>query len=168
MYNTDFVVKYHDIEKELLNKLKNKSEKEYEENPDEEYEYSSQDILDICNKLYRDELLSVFYAENICDEKLDKGMAFVFKTLNENLEFNLVIEEIENICLNYFFSNKDELTDEKKENLRQLLLLTFFSQNIFYLTHKCICEQIKNKTINKELLENLKKHSLDIIKNQIV
>jgi len=166
MYNIEFEVKYQDIEKDLLNKLKNKSETEYEENSDEEYEYSSQDILDICNKLYRDELLSVFYADNIYDEKLDKGMFYVFNILNQNLEFKLIIEEIEKICLNYFFSDKDQLSDEKKENLRQLLLFTLFSQNIFYITHKCICQQIKNEMIDKELLENLKKHSLEIIKNQ--
>lgn len=56
----------------------------------------------------------------------------------------------------------------KKRKFKTIIITYIFSQNIFYLTHKCICEQIKNKTINKELLENLKKHSLDIIKNQIV
>ena len=55
MYNTKFKVKYFEIEEELLHRLKNKIPKEHEDNEDDEYEYSNQDILDICNKLYRDE-----------------------------------------------------------------------------------------------------------------
>ena len=41
MYNTDFKVKYYDIEKELITK--------YDNEPDGEY--TKQDIFDVCNKL---------------------------------------------------------------------------------------------------------------------
>ena len=79
-YNTQFKVKYNDIEQELIHKLKNKTPEEYEENSDEEHEYSTQDVLDICNKLYRDELLSVFEAEDVFYAFVNKiivGVVFV-------------------------------------------------------------------------------------------
>ena len=88
MYNTVFKVKYYDIEKELIDKLNVK-------NPDEEYEYSNQDVLDICNKLYRDELLSVFGAEDLSDDKLDKGMSYVYEIMMINDRFKSIINEIE-------------------------------------------------------------------------
>ena len=84
MYNTDFKVKYYDIEQELLFKLLNKSDNqntsdneytsENSSDNDKDNEYTSDDIITICDKLYRDEVLSVFYAESILDDKLDKNM----------------------------------------------------------------------------------------------
>ena len=37
--------------------------KMHPENEEYQYQYSPQDVLDICNKLYRDELLSAFELE---------------------------------------------------------------------------------------------------------
>lgn len=165
MYNTQLHVKYHDIENELLNKLKNKTHEEYEENSDEEYEYSNQDILDICNKLYRDEFLSVFGVEDFRDDKIDKCMKYVYDIMMNNEHFKEIIDEIAKITTNEFLKNECH-SDEKQESLRQLILLTLFSQNIFYITHKCICQQIEIGLIDEELLVELRKHSIDLIKNQ--
>ena len=46
-------------EEELILKLNNKPN----EDGDEEYEYTSGDVIDICRKLYCDELASVFFAK---------------------------------------------------------------------------------------------------------
>ena len=165
MYNSKFNVKYNDIETELIEKLKNKSKEEYEENSDEEYEYSSQDVLEICNKLYRDEFLSVFGAEDLSDEKIDKGMDFVYNIMVSNIKFKDIIDEFQNIFFMDYFK-KEEYSKENEKSLRQLILLTLFSQNIFYLTHKCICQQIEFGTIEEKLLINLRKHTIDLIKNQ--
>jgi len=165
MYNTQFKVKYNDIEDELLHKLKFKTPQEYEENSDEEHEYSNQDVIDICNKLYRDELLSVFGVEDLTDNKIDKGMSYVYENMMMNNDFKEIIVEMEKI-LNDTFIKEEEITSEKQESLRQLILITLFSQNIFYITHKCICQQIEVGTIDNELLVELKKHSLDIVKKQ--
>ena len=105
MYNTKFKVKYHDIEEELVLKLKVKTPQEYEENSDEEHEYSNQDVLDICNKLYIDEFISVFGADNILDDKIDLGMKYVFHKMCMNTEFNNMIEEISQIAINIFLPN---------------------------------------------------------------
>ena len=112
MYNTVFKVKYNDIEKELIDKLNFKNP---ETNSDEEYEYSNQDVLDICNKLYRDELLSVFCAEDLSDDKLDKGMSYVYEIMMINERFNDIINEMETTLINGFIKNKNLKT---KKNLR--------------------------------------------------
>ena len=84
MYNTQFNVKYYDIKEELTMKLKCETE---------EYEYSVDDVMDICNKLYRDELLSVFWAENFMDDKLDNGLKYVYETMMKNDKFKDIISQ---------------------------------------------------------------------------
>lgn len=165
MYNTQFKVKYNEIEEELIHKLKVKTPEEYVENPDEEHEYSSQDVLDICNKLYRDELLSVFGAEDLSDDNIDKGMLYVFDNMMKNDNFKEIINEMETTLINSF-PKTEEVTPEKQESLKYLLLLTLFSQHLFHITHKCICQQIETGIINNDLLVELRKHSVDIVKNQ--
>jgi hypothetical protein len=164
-YNTQFKVKYNDIEKELIHKLKNKTPEEYEENSDEEHEYSAQDVLDICNKLYRDELLSVFGANDFVDDKIDLGMKYVFEKMSINTEFHKIIEEMTQICINTFLQN-EQIDEQKLLDLKQMIIITLFSQHIFYITHKCVCQQIEVGTIDNELLVELRKHSIDLFKNQ--
>lgn len=164
-YNTQFTVKYNDIEKELIHKLKNKTPEEYEENSDEEHEYSSEDVLDICNKLYRDELISVFGADDLVDDKIDLGMKYVFEKMSINTEFHKIIEEMTQICINTFLKN-EEIDEQKLLDIKQLITITLFSQDIFYITHKCICQQIEVGTIDNYLLVQLRKHSVDLFKNQ--
>lgn len=164
MYNTQFKVKYNDIEDELLHKLKVKTPQEYEENSDEEHEYSTDDVIDICNKLYRDELLSVFGAEDLTDDKIDKGMIYIYDIMMKNDKFKETINEMANLSSNQFLKD-EEITSEKLESLRQLILISLFSQHLFHITHKCICQQIEVGIIDDELLVELRKHSVDLLKN---
>ena len=94
MYNTNFDVKYHDIEEELTFKLKNKKQEELTDNTVSEYEYSNQDILDICDKLYRDELTNVFYADNIGDDKIDIGIKYISQKMLDNNEIKIIFNTI--------------------------------------------------------------------------
>ena len=154
MYDTNFIVKYHDIQGELElikhNEIDNNS-------------YSSQDILDICNKLYRDELCSVFYAEHIMDDKIDKGLKYIFELMLVNPDFKAVIDKIKALI---HLKNKDyvkesmnletaELETAELETLEIIFIL--FSENIFYLTHKCICQQITTEHIDNEIIKTLLK-----------
>jgi hypothetical protein len=168
MYDTKFVVKYHDIQEELDLILKKDNEVDH-------YQYSSQDILDICNKLYRDELCSVFYAEDIMDDKIDKGMKSVFDIMLVNPDFKsiidkkkelLLLKESKNLELELDTVNLEsgldtvnlETVNLESVNLDTInleILLTLFSENIFYITHKCICQQITTGHIDTDLLENL-------------
>lgn len=157
MYNTQFKVKYNEIEEELIYKLK--------VNNSQEYEYSDQDVLDICNKLYRDELLSVFGAEDLLDDKIDKGMSYVYDIMITNEKFKEVINELITLYTDKFLKN-EEYSSEKQESLRQLILISLFSQYLFHITHKCVCQQIEVGTIDNKLLVELRKHSVDLLKNQ--
>ena len=167
-YNTQFKVKYHNIEQELIHKLKQKTSKEYDpkvnENSDVEYMYSSEDVLDICNKLYRDEFLSVFEAKDLNDDKINNGIKYIHNIMIQNVNFKQLIDEMANLTLNEFDKDK-QFSSEQNESLKQLLLIGLFSQNMFYITHKCICQQIEVGIIDEELLVELRKHSIDLLKN---
>lgn len=186
MYNTEFKVKYNDIEQELIHKLKHKTSQEYNANindnsDDTEYEYSTQDVLDICDKLYSDELLSVFGLEHIDDNKLNESIKYVYDIMILNEKFKEIIDELSKFGLSKFINNQeitDEkeqffrdsilimLSDEKQESIRHLILIMLFSKNIFYITHKCICQQIELGIIDEKFLVEIRKHSTDLLKNQ--
>ena len=156
-YNTDFKVKYHEIEQELLEKNKSTSE------------YNNQDILDICEKLYRDEFISVFNAENLYDDKIDFGMKDVYNKLILNKEFNNFFEEMKNILFTNELINTPELSEDQKINFANnsdfIILLSLFSQPNFYITHNCICQQFKTGTIDSDLLVNLKNNTINVLTN---
>jgi hypothetical protein len=173
MYNIKFKVKYNDIQTELINNLKNKTGY-CGENPDKpnvhhmsvinecEYEYDNQDILDICSKLYRDELLSVFNAEEITDYKIDQGMKYVYEIMMTNEKFKKLIYDLEEIYFQEFIKNEETIF-KQQDSIRQLILIILFSQDIFYITHKCICQQIELSIIDKELLVELEEKSKEIL-----
>lgn len=162
MYNTKFKVKYNDIEKELLS----------QEDLVKQYNYTSQDIMDICNKLYRDEFLSVFGLEYFENDKINSMITIVYDKMMTNMEFKKIIDDILQFCCKDSFLNTNmplkKETEEEKEIKKQIIVTTLFSQHLFYITHKCICQQIEWGTIDKCLLTELKTHSIDIYKNQFV
>ncbi len=166
-YNTDFKVKYHDIKEELTWKLKNKTPEELELNPDPEYEYSNQDILDICDKLYRDELVSVFYADDILDDKIDIGMKYVLEKMMLNNDLKLIFDELKKFIM---MSDVEDLSEQEQQyftqNFNLMIILTFFKKDIFYLFHKCICQQLTLGTVDANLLDELKKNTIDSIKTK--
>ena len=154
-YNTQFKVKYNDIEKELMSKI----------DLDKECSYSCRDVLDVCNKLYRDEFLSVFGLEYFENDKINEMIANVYDKMMTNIEFKEIVDNISNFCFKDFFLKKEENEESIK---KQIILTTLFSQNLFFITHKCVCQQIELGTIDKDLLVELKTHSIDIFTNQFV
>jgi hypothetical protein len=154
MYNTDFKVKYHDIEEELTWKLKYKPKEEEIQEP--EYEYSSEDVLDICNKLYRDELTNVFYAEDIFDGKIEKGMKYVLEKMMLNNDFKQFMEEQIKLMIDVYKCG----TDIHETDLYFVCLLMLFEQQHFHIFHNCICQQLTFGTIEPTLLDELKKINL--------
>lgn len=159
IYNTDFQVKYHDIKEELI------KNKQSEENLDPECEYSNTDILLICDKLYRDELVSVFYADDIIDDKIDIGMRYISEKMMENNDFKCLANEIKQS----YFMDADALSEAEQlyftQNSNLMLILTLFKEEFFYILHKCICQQLTLGTIDNELLDELKKHTVDAFKS---
>ena len=172
MYNTQFNVKYNDIEEELISKLNNKLTntlyEDKDEDESEDYEYTHQDVLD--DKLYHDELLSVFNVECITENNIDDIMKYVYDMMNLNTNFKLIIDEITQNCIKEFLQNtndkntKYETIKEKEENIRQISLIFLFSKDVFHITHKCVCQQINLGVIDTDLLVVLKNKSADILK----
>lgn len=165
MYNATFKVQYWNIEQELSQKLLSL---ETEAGAEHCCEYSAEDIEIVCDKLYRDELTSVFYAADILDDKIDEGMRAIMSTMSENSEFNsLVVELTKTIIKERELINEEQLDSEIKnlfsETMETIVRLTFFSKPLFYLTHKCICNQLNN-TIDIDLLEQLKTEAMLLAK----
>jgi hypothetical protein len=144
IYNTQFKVKYYDIEQELLTKCeKNK-----------EIEYTKQDVLDICDKLYRDELISVFLGDtneeidylNIDDinDNINNTIKELYNTILVNTQFKQLIEEVSETCFG------------TKETVNYMVLFALFSHQLFHLTHKCICQYLETGIIDITLFLQLK------------
>jgi len=160
MYNTTFQVKYYDIERELIQKINDSTV---------DCDYSHQDVLLICNKLYQDEVSSVFYATNIFDNKMDLGMHTVLETLQENSNFKSVLEEIQMKWGFWQLANISSLDSDKLQNFKDnsnfMIMLTLFSYDIFFITHKIIVQQITTGQISSDLLDELKRHTITILTN---
>lgn len=159
-YNIEFEVKYNTIREELLDKINLNTQANIKS------EYNEEDIFSICTNLYQHELIQVFYASSLLDDKIDKGIQYIYDNWLSKYEPFI---EILNNSKKYLFNcnidkndneNSYSLTSTQKENLENnlsyFLLLMLFSENLFYLTHKCICQLIsKNNTIELSLLDEL-------------
>ena len=161
MYNTQFKVKYNDIETELVEKLNNT----------ETTEYNLEDVSDICSKLYRDELMTVFDVHYILDDRIDKGMKNVYEIMMSNEKFLKLAYDLENTYLQEFIQSQNKREADQTEaaeadqekRFKQLLLMILFSQDIFYIMHKCICQQIELNIINDDLLVTLKQKCIETL-----
>ena len=161
MYNTQFDVKYNEIETELIEKLNNT----------ETTEYNLEDVSDICSKLYRDELMTVFDVNFILDDKIDKGMKNIYEIMMANSNFKQLAYDLKETYFEEFIQNQkkgeadqteaEAAEADQEKQVRQLLLMILFSQNIFYITHKCICQQIELNTIDDDLLVTLKQKCIE-------
>jgi len=161
MYNTQFKVKYNEIETELVEKLNNT----------ETTEYNLEDVSDICSKLYRDELMSVFDVHFILDDRIDKGMKNVYEIMMGNEKFTQLVYDLKETYLQEFIQSQNKREADQTEaaeadqekRFKQLLLMILFSQDIFYITHKCICQQIELNTIDDDLLVTLKQKCVETL-----
>jgi hypothetical protein len=179
MYNTQFRVKYNIIERELLSKLRNKETKTQENQKEDdntkvndntteedEYDYNEQDVLDICDKIYRDELLSVFRAEDLEDLIIGEIMNNVYNEIIKNPKFDEFIFEIETMYFKEFIENENN--KHRRKNLKQIILTSFFSQKLFHLVHKCICQQLETLMIDDNLLNELKEQAFKLFDKEFV
>jgi hypothetical protein len=41
-----------------------------------------------------------------------------------------------------------------------------FSQTLFYITHKCVCQQLTTGTIDKNLLNELKTRTIEVLNDK--
>lgn len=150
-YNINFNVKYYEIEKELLEKVVNG-----------EMEYSIEDIKVVCNKLYTDELTNVFYSENILDDKIDEGIKYILEVMFKNSDFVKLSNEIKELLM---FNKASDINNTYDYNANYIVILATFSFPVFWVMHKCICQQLTNENIDNNLLVMLKEQLIKYISN---
>ena len=102
---------------------------------------------------------------DILDDKIDAGMIYIYEKMCMNTEFNKIIEDMSQLALNTYLPD-NKLQEQQLLDFKQLITLTLFSKHVFYITHKCICQHLDLGVIDDELLVELKKHTIDILKTQ--
>ena len=176
LYNCDFVVRYYDIEYELLEKLRERqkkieaAEKDPQSQPQvvesdpkkKEYYYTNSDVKEICNKLYRDELLSVFYADSIEDENIDIQMRVLLVLLSTNPGFRSIVDDMINILLKMGDTPNEDEKKELKTRSKMIIFSTLFSHQLFYITHQCIIQMLRKHTIDDILINALRSKTVDM------
>ena len=144
-----------------------KKEKEGSEEDEEEIEYTMEDVQLICDKLYRDELLSVFGVDSLEDPNIDTGIKAVIEQMIDNKTFKQLLEEIKYEIIDYSnFSGTPTEIENFKRNSEYLIFITLFSQSVFYLTHKCICQLFTVSEIEPVLINRLKEKMISLFKKQ--
>ena len=165
MYKTDFIVRYRDIENELMKRFDDNIKaqaKEEQSHDDEDEDYTREDVTCICDKLYRDELLSVFDADSLEDPKMDSNIKMLFEHLIKHDVFIQFLEELSPKVMDKSKVKTEQEQFNFKRNTDYLIFITMFSHQLFYLTHQCICKMLVNEHVGDELIGELKGKLLQI------
>lgn len=129
-YNTNFIVKYKQIEEELLEKIKKG-----------ESGYTEEDVLDICQDLYRHEILSVFNSDNIEDQKIQDISTQVWEKMKDSPPFLNIFEKYREKMIFPVYGNEI------------MFFMGIFNYNTFYVLHQCICQYLTTSEIELKLIE---------------
>jgi hypothetical protein len=130
-YDIDLEIKYKCIEEELINKLIIN-----ELNKGCDLGYIREDVLEICDELYKHELKLVFKVNNIENKVVQEILANLWKLIQNCPSF-----------LNQINIYKNKLG---QMNLEQSFIL-MFNYNSFFQLHECIKFMLKKEI---DLLEN--------------
>ena len=133
---------------------------------EEDLEYTLEDVHIICDKLYRDELLSVFNVTSTEDENMDAGIKSAIEQMINNQSFRQLLDDIKGNLVDFQnFSGTPEELENMKRNTEYLIFITLFSQKLFYLTHICLCQLFTVGEIDTELLLKIKDKTIDLFKS---
>jgi hypothetical protein len=142
-----------------------KEEAVKEEEDDEDIEYTMEDVHLICEKLYRDELLSVFEVETINDGNMDAGIKRVIEKMIENPKSKKLLEEIKQDLVDFSnFSGTSTEMENIQRNADYIIFITLFSQHIFYITHRCVCQLFTINDIDDDHVNLLKEKMIKLFK----
>ena len=118
MYNLDFIVKYKQIEEDLIKKI-----------DAGENEYSREDVYGICDELYRNELLAVFYGKKFEEKNINRSIDELWNKLKEYPDFLTVL---------HFYKNKTQANEDV------YIFTEMFNYHLFYLIHPFIQKLLRN------------------------
>lgn len=134
----------------------------FDENGD--YKFTRNDVKIICDKIYRDELLEAFNVKTIHD--IAPKMRAVMRKITKNKNFHSTLYETKLILTDIGIEEfKDEDTGEASTP-DEMIFFTLFSQKMFYMTHRCICELLKNGSVRPEMLAELKSNLIQILRKK--
>ena len=158
-----------EVKEEPIKEVKEEPIKEVvkkdDEDEDEDIEYTMEDVHLICEKLYRDELLSVFEVETINDKNMDAGIKKVIEKMVENPKTKKMLEDIkENLVDFTSFTGTPTEMENIRRNADYIIFITLFSQHIFYITHICVCQLFTINDIDDELVNLLKERMINLFK----
>ena len=107
-------------------------------------------------------MLSAFGAESIDDPAMDTGIKTIFEALINNEEFKQFLSEMNALLLDPSTAKTETELANLKRNTDYLIFITLFSQQSFYLTHKCLCQMLTLGHVEADMMEQLKQRSLKI------
>ena len=145
--------------------IKEEVVKKEDDEEDEDIEYTMEDVHLICEKLYRDELLSVFEVETINDGNMDAGIKKVIEKMVENPKTKKMLEDIKKDLVDFTsFTGTPTEMENIRRNADYIIFITLFSQHIFYITHICVCQLFTINDIDDELVNLLKERMINLFK----
>lgn len=152
-YDTTFDVKYAQIEKELLAKIVAFNNDPTNAISGEAIGYNSEEVADICDKLYRDELQNVFFGlTEFSESALSTDMTYLLNKMVSNNAFKQCFEDIKQCALRQI--DMPELN--VGNDFEFYIFSTLFSRHLFASTHKIVCQFLTTNEIPSADLDNFK------------
>jgi len=143
-FDLGFKCQYKEVEKKYLKKKQSATDATTSRCKDEPDEFSTpetiedDDILFLCEEVYREDFLKFFKLENFEDEIVNKKTEKLFKACSRNALFSSLITKIK---IQIGVSSADD----------ECAFMQLFSYPFFNLTHECIKEYLLNGAINEGL-----------------
>ena len=152
MYNTNFIVKYHEIETELAINALNDDECDFSEGEN----YSLNDIKLITDELYANEYLRAFNAIDYLDENIDINLRKIYTSLCSDEVFKNYIDELTNHYIEQYckFCAIDGQNDI--DDINYCCFISLFSKELFHITHRLICHFLNFNEINNDIFDEIK------------
>jgi hypothetical protein len=93
---------------------------------------------------------------------MDEGIKAIFEALIKNEEFQTFLTEMNGLLSDPSKAKTETELANLKRNTDYLLFITLFSQQSFYLTHKCLCQMLTLGHVEPDMMNQLKQRTLKI------
>jgi len=140
-FDLEFKCQYKEVEKKYLKKKQSAPDEASccKDEPDESSTVETiedDDVLFLCEEVYREDFLKFFKLENFEDDIVNKKTEKLFKACSRNALFSSLITKIK---IQIGVSSADD----------ECAFMQLFSYPFFYLTHECIKQYLLNGVINE-------------------
>ena len=141
-FHLRFKCQYKEVEEKYLNKKRAQNtscccEPDEASTPDEELTIEDDDILFLCEEVYREDFLKFFRLADYDSNEVNNKTAELYKVCSKNKLFSLLIDDVR--------MHSCGLEDN------ECAFMQLFSYPFFHLTHECIKQLILNGAIEERL-----------------